>query len=118
FWVGLLYDAETQSKLVDYIADWTQTERDALRLGAPQTGLATPFRGGTLLDMAREIVPMAAQGLKNRARGDGAGADESLFLAYLEEIVESGKSSAEKLLDKYHGEWGGDLKKAYQTLTL
>ena len=118
FWVGLLYDGETQSNLVDYIADWTQEERDALRLGSPQTGLATPFRGGTLLDMAHEIVPMAAQGLKNRARGDGAGADESLFLAYLEEITASGKSSAEKLLDKYHGEWGGDLKKAYQTLTL
>ena len=118
FWVGLLYDDETQSKLVDYIADWTQEERDELRLGAPQTGLATAFRGGTLLDMAREIVPMAAQGLKNRARGDGAGADESLFLAYLEEITASGKSSAEKLLHKYHGEWGGDLKKAYQELTL
>ncbi|CAI8218177.1 MAG: Glutamate--cysteine ligase EgtA [Alphaproteobacteria bacterium] len=118
FWVGLLYDAETQSKLVDYIADWTQEERDALRLGAPQTGLATPFRGGTLLDMAREIVPMATQGLKNRGCGDGAGADESLFLAYLEEIVESGKSSAEKLLDQYHGVWDGDIKNAYRALTL
>jgi glutamate--cysteine ligase len=118
FWVGLLYDAQTQSQLVDYIADWTQEERDALRLGAPQTGLQTPFRGGTLLDMAREIVPMAAQGLKNRGRGDGTGADESLFLAYLEEITESGKSSAEKLLDSYHGAWGGDIQKAYEALTL
>jgi glutamate--cysteine ligase len=118
FWVGLLYDAETQSKLVDYIADWTQEERASLRQAAPQSGLATPFRGGTLLDMAREIVPMAAQGLKNRGRGDGAGADESLFLAYLEEIAESGKSSAQKLLDKYHGEWGGDIQQAYQTLKL
>ena len=118
FWVGLLYDAQTQSQLVDYIADWTQEERDALRLGGPQTGLQTPFRGGTLLDMAREIVPMAAQGLKNRGRGDGTGADESLFLAYLEEITESGKSSAEKLLDSYHGAWGGDIQKAYEALTL
>lgn len=118
FWVGLLYDAQTQSQLVDYIADWTQEERDALRLGAPQTSLQTPFRGGTLLDMAREIVPMAAQGLKNRGRGDGTGADESLFLAYLEDITESGKSSAEKLLDSYHGAWGGDIQKAYEALTL
>jgi glutamate--cysteine ligase len=89
-----------------------------LRQAAPQSGLATPFRSGTLLDMAREIVPMAAQGLKNRGRGDGVGADESLFLAYLEEIAESGKSSAQKLLDKYHGEWGGDIQQAYQTLKL
>jgi glutamate--cysteine ligase len=118
FWVGLLYDGETQSKLVDYIADWTQEERNALRLSAPQTGLAAPFRSGTLLDMAREIVPVAAQGLKNRARSDGVGADESLFLAYLEEIVESGKSSSEKLLDQYHGVWDGDIKNAYQALTL
>ena len=52
---------------------------------------------------------------KSRARrwGSGTTHDESLFLAYLiEEITASGKSSAEKLLDKYFGEWGGDLKKS------
>ena len=100
------------------MADWAQEGGEARRLGAPQTGRETQLRGGTLLDMAREIVPMAAQGLKNRGRGDGTGADESLFLAYLEDITESGKSSAEKLLDSYHGAWGGDIQKAYEALTL
>lgn len=117
FWVGLLYDADTQRKLADYIADWTQTERDALRLGAPKTGLETPFRGGTLLDMARDIVPLAAQGLKNRGYGDGAGGDESLFLAYLEEIVADGQNNAQRLLNSYHGDWGGDITKALPDLT-
>ncbi len=118
FWVGLLYDADTQSRLAAYIADWTQEERAALRAAAPLTGLETPFRGGTLLDMARDILPMAKQGLENRRYTDGTGNDERLFLDYLERIVADGKSNAQRLLDSYHNEWGGDINKAYAALTL
>lgn len=118
FWVGLLYDADIQRRLVDYIADWTQEERDALRAGAPRTGLATPFRGGTLLDMARDIVPMAQQGLQNRAYKDVHGDDETKFLAFLEAVVADGKSPAERLLALYENQWGGDISKAYDALTL
>ncbi len=118
FWVGMLYDADTQSQLAAYISDWTQEERDALRAAAPISGLETPFRGGSLLDMARDILPMAKQGLKNRGFADGTGNDETLFLDYLERIVADGKSNAQRLLDSYHGEWGGDMNKAYKALTL
>ena len=117
-WVGLLYDGDVQGELVDYIADWTAEERETLRQNAPKTGLATPFRGGTLLDMARHIVPLAARGLKNRARTDIEGHDESKFLGFLEEIVESGKSPAENLLDSYHNEWQGDVQNAFDALAL
>lgn len=118
FWVGLLYDEATQNQVADYIADWTQSERDALRLGAPTTGLETPFRGGTLLDMARVIVPMAAQGLKARNRSDGAGGDESQFLTYLETIVADGRNNAGRLLAKYKAEWGEDVRPIYHELGL
>jgi len=118
FWVGLLYDQATQNQVADYIADWTQSERDALRLGAPTTGLETPFRGGTLLDMARDIVPMAAQGLKARNRSDGAGGDESQFLTYLETIVADGQNNAGRLLAKYKAEWDEDVRPIYHELGL
>jgi glutamate--cysteine ligase len=117
-WVGLLYDGDVQGELVDYIADWTAEERETLRQNAPKTGLATPFRGGTLLDMARHIVPLAARGLKNRARTDIEGHDESKFLGFLEDVVESGKSPAENLLDSYHNEWQGDVQNAFDALAL
>ena len=116
FWVGLLYDADTQSQVAAYISDWTQEERDALRLAVPQSGLDTPFRTGTLLDMARDVLAMAEQGLKNRARSDGAGGDETMFLAYLQQIVAEGQSPAARLVDKYRHEWDGDISRIYKEL--
>jgi glutamate--cysteine ligase len=107
-WVGLLYDAATQAKAHDLIADWSAEERNTLRHQAPISGLATPFRGGTLLDVARQVVDLAEQGLRARGRlVDGR--DETRFLAYLQEIVADGRSPAARLLDKYHGDWGGDI---------
>ena len=107
-WVGLLYDGDTQRKAHDMIADWSTEERDMLRRQAPLSGLATPFRGGTLLDVARQMVDLAEQGLRARSRlVDNA--DETRFLAYLQEITASGRSPAERLLDKYHGDWQGDI---------
>lgn len=115
-WVGLLYDASTQTQVADLIADWTQAERDELRVQSPLLGLQTPFRSGTLLDVAREVLQLAEQGLKNRARSDGAGGDETQFLAYLQKVVADGKSPAEALVKKFHEEWNGDVREAYKEL--
>ncbi len=116
FWVGLLYDGATQNQVAALISDWTQEERDALRLGAPMSGLKTPFRNGTLLDVAREVLALAEQGLKARAKSDGAGGDETIFLAYLQQIVAEGQTPAELLLEKFHGAWEGDVRHAYREL--
>jgi glutamate--cysteine ligase len=115
-WVGLLYDASTQTQVADLIADWTQAERDVLRVQSPLLGLQTPFRSGTLLDVAREVLQLAEQGLKNRARSDGAGGDETQFLAYLQKVVADGQSPAEALVKKFHEEWNGDVREAYTEL--
>lgn len=116
FWVGLLYDAATQSQVAAYIADWTQEERAALRQQVPVQGLDTRFRNGTLLDMARDVLAMAEQGLKNRARSDGAGGDETVFLAYLQQIIADGQSPAARLVDRYRTEWDGDISRIYKEL--
>ncbi|MFW2437535.1 MAG: glutamate--cysteine ligase [Parvibaculales bacterium] len=116
FWVGLLYDADTQKQAAAMVADWTADERMALRLGAPVTGLATPFRGGTLLDVAREVMVLSEQGLRARGRSDGSGGDETQFLAYLQAVVADGRSPAMALLDKYHGPWGGDVRPIFQEM--
>jgi glutamate--cysteine ligase len=115
-WVGLLYDAATQTQVADFIADWTQAERDALRAQSPLLGLQTPFRSGTLLDVAREVLQLAEQGLRNRARSDGAGGDETQFLAYLQRVVADGQSPSAALVKKFHEEWNGDVRAAYQEL--
>ncbi|MET0239847.1 MAG: glutamate--cysteine ligase [Sphingobium sp.] len=114
FWVGLLYDGSAVDAAWDVVKDWTMDERQALRDSVPRLGLDAPIGGGrTLRHIAGEILDISRMGLNNRARLDGAGNTEAGYLAVLEDVVARGKTPAEQLLDKYHGEWAGDLSKVY-----
>ena len=114
FWVGLLYDQSSLDAAWDLVKDWTTEERQALRDGVAKHGLHTPFRGGTLLDIARRAVAISRAGLEARAQGDGVGASEAIHLRAVEEIVERGKSPAEDLLDLYHGRWNGSVDPVFK----
>lgn len=116
FWVGLLYDADTQKKAYQLIADWTEAERDAMRAAAPVTGLATPFRGGTLRDLAEQVLELAEAGLRARNKSDGAGGDETIFLRPLKDVVATGKTPAEILVEKYETDWGRDVRPIFTEL--
>ena len=90
-------------------------EREALRSAVPKLALDAPIPGGgKLLDLAREVLPVARSGLSARGRLNASGDNESGFLEPLEEIVESGKVPAQRLLDKFHGPWGGDITRVYE----
>jgi glutamate--cysteine ligase len=80
----------------------------------PRLGLDAPIGGGrTLRAIAGEVLSIARMGLTNRARLDAAGNSEAGYLAALEDVVASGKTHAERMLAKYHGEWGGDVSRVY-----
>ncbi len=117
-WVGLLYDSTALNAAWDVVKDWTIEERQALRDSVPKLGLNAPIaRGGTLRDIAGEVLDIANAGLTARARFDASGSNETGFLDPLREVVRSGKVPAEVLLEKYHGVWGGDVSKVYDELT-
>ena len=109
FWVGLLYDDAALDAAWDLVKDFTLAERHALRDGVPRQALGLPFRGGTVQDLAREAVKIAAAGLRRRACADGCGSDEAGFLDPLVEIAESGKTPAERKLALFRGEWNGSV---------
>ena len=69
--------------------------------------------GGTLRDIAPQVLEIAGAGLNARARFNSSGDNETGFLDPLREVVASRKVPAQRLLDKYHGEWGGDLSRIY-----
>jgi len=112
-WVGLLYDETALDAAWDLVKDWTQEEHVALRDGVPRQGLATPFRGGSLRDIAKRVLAISSAGLKARARLDGGGLDETHFLADLHEIAAGGPTPAEGLLAAYNGDWGGDIDELF-----
>ncbi|MGE5539861.1 MAG: glutamate--cysteine ligase [Gemmatimonas sp.] len=107
FWVGLLYDQAALDAAWDLVKDWTAAERAAMYAAVPRQGFKAPFRGGTVLDIARRAVAIAEAGLKARAKDNGLGQDETAFLDALLEIAESGIAPAEELLAKFHGPWAG-----------
>lgn len=114
FWVGLLYDQPALDTAWDLVKDWTEEERQELRSNVAKMGLQTPFRGGTLQDIAKIALTISREGLKSRGRLNGHGESESVFLQKLDEYARTGKSNADLLIEKYHGEWGGDVMRAYE----
>ncbi len=112
FWVGLLYDGDSLAAAADLVKDWTAEEREYLRDTAPRLALQTPFRTGTLLDVAREVLPLARAGLMRRGMLED-GHDESRYLAPIEAIVADGATLAERMLASYSTDWGGDIDRIF-----
>jgi glutamate--cysteine ligase len=114
-WVGLLYDDAALDAAWDLVKGWSMDEREALRGAVPKLALDAPLPGGgKLLDLARDVLEIARQGLNARGRLNSSGDNEAGFLEPLQEIVASGKVPAQRLLDKFHGEWGGDIGRVYE----
>ncbi|MFP4648723.1 MAG: glutamate--cysteine ligase [Halorhodospira sp.] len=110
FWTGLLYDDAALAAAEALVSDWRVEEIRALRQQVPRTALKTPFRNTTVGEFAREVLTIAADGLRNRQRLDNQGQDERRHLDRLWEIVNSGRTPAEELLEAYCGRWGGSLE--------
>jgi glutamate--cysteine ligase len=115
FWVGLLYDSAALDGALDLIRDWSAEERQALRDAVPRTALATPFRNRTVRDIAATALELARGGLRRRRRLNEEGADETAYLAPLEEIVATGTTRAERLLADYAGPWHGDIDQVFRS---
>ncbi len=116
FWVGLMYDQSALDAAWDLCKGFTSAQRDALRIAASEQGLQAKVDNINMHELAREVVEIAERGLKARGK-EGAGGlvpDETHFLNALKESIETGKTPADELLDRYHGEWGGDLTRIYQ----
>ena len=114
FWVGLLYDQTALDAAWDLVKDWDMEGRELLRNSVPKLALDAPLPGGgTLRDIAGEVLNISRSGLAARARLNAGGDNETGYLEPLAEIVASGKVPAQRLLDLYNGEWGGDLSKIY-----
>ena len=113
-WVGLLYDQGALDAAWDLVKGWDMAGREALRSAVPELALDAPLPGGGKLgDIAAEVLAISRAGLKARARLNANGLDETTFLAPLDEIASSGKVPAQRLLDRFHGEWAGDLSRIY-----
>jgi len=96
------------------VKDWTAPERQKLRDDVPRLGFKATLRGQSALDLARSTLRLAEGGLKRRGRLDSNGRDETRYLQPIQEIVALGMTSAEQLLEKFEGAWGGSVAPVFE----
>ncbi|UXI68200.1 glutamate--cysteine ligase [Tahibacter amnicola] len=113
-WVGLLYDDAALDAAWDLVKDFTLAERHALRDGVPRHGFKLPFRQGTVRELALETLKIAGHGLARRARRNGSGADEAVFLEPLIEFAQANQTPAERKLELFHGKWQGNIDRVFK----
>jgi glutamate--cysteine ligase len=112
FWVGLMYDQGALDAAWDLVKGLDAGTREGLRVQASERALAGEAGGVRLLDLARATVALSEAGLAARGRG------EERLLAPLADSLTSGKVQADRWLDRFHGDWAGDLSPIYEAASL
>jgi len=112
--VGLLYDDIALDAAWEIVKPWSARERQAMRDDAPVQGLATKIAGRDLRAVGADVLALAQGGLQRRARPDWMGRDETRYLEPLEAYVREGRTAAQELIDKFHGEWAGEVDPVFQ----
>jgi len=114
-WVGLLYDSQALDEAWELVKHWNIEGREKLRQDVPRIALdAVTPDGESMKDFAGRVLDISAGGLTRRARLNSAGDNEGGFLDPLREVVATGITPADRLLNKYENEWGGDLSHIYE----
>lgn len=113
-WTGIFYDSAALAAAWGLCKDWAIEDHERLRADVTRLGLRAQIGGRTVQDVAKDMVEIAAAGLKARARLTAGQVDETIHLEGLRQIADSGLTGADRALALYHGAWKGDIAKAYE----
>ena len=105
FWKGLLYDETSLRAAARRLEHWSHADVDALGAEVARIGLKSQTPDGPILEVAQELVDLAARGLERIGARNRMGEDETLFLEPLYEILDRGTSPGRNLLERWDGAW-------------
>jgi glutamate--cysteine ligase len=114
FWTGIYYCDAALEAAWSLVKAWTAEDRESLRRAVPALGLRAPIRGCTAREIAQAALAISRQGLKERARHNSVGDDETIFLTELDDIAATGVTAAERLLERWRTEWKGDIDPVFE----
>jgi len=97
FWVGLLYDSESLDSSFNLIKDFNIKQLQELRIEVAKNGLHSIIEGIEIQEIAKKVLKLSREGLRNRNILNENGDSEEIFLDPLQKILSSGKSSSDDL---------------------
>lgn len=98
---GILYENDCLDAVWDLLRHWTLTERLEAAAAAAKDGLRARIGRHSLHSYARDIVAIAAEGLRRQRHLDVRGLDETTYLARLEGDIAAGICPADQALQAW-----------------
>jgi len=106
---GMLYDATALSEAEALTNKLPMELYNGQRESLLQEGLGSMVAGKPVQNWAEDLLDIAASGLERLNCLDENGENEVKYLAPLLQVVTSGKTQAQAMLELWNGEWQGDL---------
>jgi glutamate--cysteine ligase len=108
---GAFYDADCLQAAWDLVKGWSWDERMQAYHDSHRDALAARIRRYSLLDLARELLQIAWEGLTRQKAINKRGEDETIYLRELKALLLQGKCPADRLIEKWEGELERDVQK-------
>jgi glutamate--cysteine ligase len=108
---GAFYDSDCLQAAWDLVKGWSWDERMQTYLDSHENALSTRVRRYSMLDLARELLAIAWEGLRRQNQVNDLGDDETIYLKPLKNLLDQGKCPADILLEKWEGELHHDIRR-------
>lgn len=108
---GILYEDDCLEAAWDLVKRWTWGQRLELYNEAHRRGLEARAGRVALLELARELASIAAEGLRRQGALDADGQDETIYVEPLREQLGAGLSSARHVANNWENPWRQDIKR-------
>jgi glutamate--cysteine ligase len=113
FWKGILYAPLVRQKAYELMQEPTVQELKQLQVAAARSAFQGAYRDRSILTIAEQLVEMSRDGLISLGEKQSAFKGEEKFLKPLFELLEKRETLAEKMLQRYHTIWNGDVSKIF-----
>ena len=100
FYAGLLYGYLDES--LEIISKWSKKNLLSAYIDAPKKGLRTELEGKNIGEWSKIFLNLSKKGLEKRNQLNKNKKNETIYLNYLNQILNSNQTNAELMLSKFN----------------
>lgn len=108
-WKGLLYDSEACAAAWKLVEKFSSQEREDAQWAVARSALSARFGEYAVLDLARELVAIATEGLRRIGERKKILTDETTFLEPVTDVLTLGRSPGQSILEHWNTDWRQSL---------